>query len=157
MHLNKKTDLPMRYRTLGSGAFRNVSQSTLLVAKDNGEGALPDERLMAQEATNLCADTRAVGFTMFGVGAYHRVNWGSQWEDVDVDELMTDKRQSKKDQAQRLLRQWLANGPVLARDLEEWSKRAGIGWRTITEAKKAIGAIAIPPERRNGPWQWRLG
>jgi putative DNA primase/helicase len=155
IHLNKKTELPMQHRTLGSGAFRNVSQSTLLVAKD--DGGLEQHRVMAQETANLCADTRAVRFSTVAVGAYHRIVWGRDWENIDVDELMADKRKTKKDKAQQLLRQWLANGPVPVQTLMAKAKAAGIGWRTMTEAKKDIGAEIHKPEgTRVAGWQWKL-
>jgi hypothetical protein len=156
IHLNKKVDLPMAHRTLGSGAFRNVSQSTLLVAKD--DDGLEHHRIMARETANLCAETRAVRFSTVAVGAYHRVDWSRDWENVDVDELMTDnKRKTKKDKAVQLLRQWLADGPVLVTTLEARAKAAHIGWRTMQDAKKESGAVSDKPEgTRFDEWRWKL-
>jgi hypothetical protein len=153
LHFNKKEELSARYRHLGSVAFRNVSQSTLLIANNSG---MPGERVMAQEAANLTPIKRAVSFSMRSVGAYHRVVWGRSWEDADVDEIMANKRQSKQQRAETLLREWLANGAVAVEELHQRAKAEGIGWRTIESAKSAIGAASIPPRQLGGKWSWEL-
>jgi hypothetical protein len=152
LHLNKKTDLPAKYRGLGGVGIRNVSQSTIMVGLN---ADIPGERFMAQDAANLCAETRSVSFTMVNVGAYHRIEWGTHWEEADLDERMADKRKSKQDRAQQLLRQWLARGPVLVEDLESWTEQEGIGWRTMCKAKNDYGAKSIrKSSARDAPWYW---
>jgi hypothetical protein len=154
LHLNKKDDLPVRYRHLGGVAFRNVAQSSLLVAKSE----LPEERIMALDAGNLIPerDRRAVSFVLLGPGSYPRVNWGSHWQDVDLDELMTSKKLTKKERAQLLLEQWLAAGPVLVEELRKRTKEAGISWRTMEEAKREIGAVSQRPEPFSPGAKWKL-
>jgi putative DNA primase/helicase len=153
LHLNKKEDLSARYRGLGSVAFRNVSQSTMMVALDNDT---PGRRYLAQDAANLCEQTRAVSFSMERVGAYHRVAWDDEWHDVDLEEIMANKRASKAEHAQTLLRDWLADGPVLVDTLMDKAKAAKIGWRTVQTAKTKIGAITVKRGLFGGKWKWRL-
>jgi hypothetical protein len=152
LHLNKKVDLPGRYRALGSVGFRNVAQSTVVVAKNDHAAG---ERLMMQDAANLVAETRAVSFSMVTRGHYHRVDWGSDFEDVDIDEIMADKRKSKKSEAVKLLQQWLADGPLPVDEVRQRAKKQRIGWRTIQEASKEVGVHSYK-EGVKGPWSWRL-
>ena len=53
LHVNKKQDMAARYRGLGSVAFRNVAQSTMMVVASGS----PAERFMVQDAAN-CARKR---------------------------------------------------------------------------------------------------
>jgi hypothetical protein len=152
LHLNKKPDLPARYRGLGGVGIRNVSQSTIMVGLN---ADFPGERFMAQDAANLCAETRSVSFQMVNVGLYHRIEWGSHWEEADLDERMADKRESKQDRAQQLLRQWLARGPVEVDELKSRTEREGIGWRTMKKAKKDYGAKSVRMSpARDAPYYW---
>jgi hypothetical protein len=152
LHVNKKTDLPTRYRGLGSVAFRNVAQSCLVVAKHPD---LPDQRCLAQDAANLTARLHSVSFCPVSVGTYHRIEWDQDWQDVDVDELLADQRTSKKGQAETLLRQWLAQGPVRTEKLQELAQQHHISWRTVCAAKKVIGVISQKPKGKLH-WTWRL-
>jgi putative DNA primase/helicase len=154
LHVNKKVDLPGRYRALGSVGFRNVAQSTLLVAKN--DEVMPGERLLVQEAANLVAVTRAVSFSMHTVGRYHRVDWGRDWQDVDVDELMADKRKSKKGKAAKLLQQWLADGPLEVDEVKRRAKKHDIGWRTMNEASNEAGVRKHKGRGTNDRWSWSL-
>ena len=74
-------------------------------------------------------------FSMSTVGAYHCVDWGSEWHEVDLDEVMANKQPSKKETAKTLLSEWLADGPVRVEKLKEWTKQKGISWRTMNGAK----------------------
>jgi len=154
LHLNKKEDSSPRYRALGSVGFRNVSQSTIMVAANSN---CPGERFMAQDAANLCKETRSVTFSMCSVRSYHRIEWGGHWEEADLDEIMADKRQSKQQQAQRLLREWLADGPVPVEDLQSLAKEQGISWRTMLRVKDEIGVVSDKPRGTLiGGWVWKL-
>jgi AAA domain len=150
LHLNKKTDLPARYRGLGGVGIRNVAQSVIMVGLNKDA---PGERFMAQDAANLCAETRAVSFQMTHVGLYHRIEWGSHWEEADLDERMAEKRESKQDRATQLLRQWLAHGPVEVEELKRRAKKEGISFRTMETAKKDYGAASVR-KSRDDPWCW---
>jgi hypothetical protein len=152
LHLNKKVDLPGRYRALGSVGFRNVAQSTVVVAKND---QVPGERLMIQDAANLVAETRAVSFSMVTRGHYHRVDWGTDWEEADIDEIMANKRKSKKGEAVELLQQWLAEGPLPVEEVQQRTKKHAIGWRTMQDASKEVGVRSYK-EGVTGPWSWRL-
>ena len=154
-HLNKKQDLSPRYRGIGSVAFRNVSRSTILIAKSDEQGS---QRIMIQEKANLTPDKRAVAFSTEPVHGYPRIRWGTDWEeDVDVDDVLADKRTSKKQRGEKLLREWLADGPVTIDELQQKAEHAGIGWRTIVSAKKEIGVVSNKRKGRlRGSWTWSL-
>jgi hypothetical protein len=154
LHVNKKTDLPTRYRGLGSVAFRNVSQSTLVTAKDPDD---PGQRYLCQDAANLCPETRSVSFRMKTVRAYHKIEWGTEWEDVDVDQIMDDKPTPKKERAQKLLRESLSKGPVTVKELKTLAQQHGISWRTMNNAKVALGIESDKPEGvEDAGWKWEL-
>jgi hypothetical protein len=151
IHFNKKADLPVKYRTLGAGAFRNVAKSSVIYAKNPDVGG--PEFYMAQEISNLTAGTRAVAYSMYPIRGYHRVDWGSEREDVDINDLLADKRPSKQQKAEQLLREWLADGPVAVKELEQRAQQHGIKWRNMQRAKKDIGVSAHKGAKG---WTWRL-
>ena len=150
IHHNKKADLKVKYRPLGSVAFRNVAKSSVLVAK----AEMANEFYLAQECSNLTPWTRAVTYSTVSEGDYHRVEWGSDWEEVDVDELMEAQRPKKQQRAETMLREWLADGPVDTELLRQKAKDAGIGWRTVERAKAAIKADSVRAAK--GRWTWKL-
>jgi hypothetical protein len=151
LHVNKKQDSSAQYRGLGSVAFRNVSQSTLLVAPNGNTG----ERYLAQDAANHVAKTRAVTFSMSSVGAYHRIDWGNAYcDDLDLDEVMSGKTASKIDRAKTLLREVLAEGPLASRAMLKRGADQGIGRRTMFDAKRALNIKAH--KSKDGTWSWKL-
>src|SRR5262249_30906835 len=136
-HVNKQTDQAVQFRGLGTVAYRNVSKSTLLFARDPDD---PDHCIMAQEKKNLTRHKRAVGFRFQTVPAnpFPRIAWDEDWLEVDVNELLT-RKPNKQKVAERKLREWLQAGSQWAQDIQEKAGQAGIGESTLKQAKKNLG------------------
>jgi AAA domain/RepB DNA-primase from phage plasmid len=152
LHLNKNADQAARYRGLGSIAFRNVAKSSLLVAKDPEHR---DRRFLAQEKKNLTAEQWAVTFDLQSAprSAFSRLNWGERCPGViEVDELL-HKKPTKQQQAARLLRECLQDGPRPATEVKALAERRGIKPDTL---KRAKAALAITSERRHEEWFWQF-
>jgi hypothetical protein len=60
--------------------------------------------------------------------------------------------------AVEFLREELAGGDQPVRDLQAAAKNAGLSWRTVERAKKALGidAIRISSGDSSGYWEWHL-
>src|SRR5262249_852362 len=140
LHMNKQTDQNAKHRALGTVAFRNVSKSTLLVVPNPD---LPDGRVMAQEKSNLTRKKYIVGFTLCTVARseYPRVDWDKQWMETDIEELMNCKP-SKQRQAERLLRQWLKEGPRRRKHVLALAQRRDISEATLKLAKQNLAIVS---------------
>jgi hypothetical protein len=152
LHLNKKTDQPASTRGIGTMAFRNVPRSRVLVGI-NAEGS----RYMVQEKKNLTEKRKALSFEIHPIPSdpkKSRIEWGDRWEDIDPNELLEAKKLSKQETAIRLLREWLANGPLPAREIYALAKEKDIGKNTVNTAKESIGIK--PKKRKLGGWYWEL-
>jgi RecA-family ATPase len=153
LHLNKGTDQPARNRGMGSMAFRNFPRSRVLVARDDS-----GSRLMVQEKANLAPnENRAVRYDTRPARsnpAHPEVRWGDQWEKVDPDELLSVKKLKKVKLAERLLKEWLANGPLSANEVYERAQREKITKGTLDRAKDELH-IDSEKDGLKG-WYWRL-
>jgi hypothetical protein len=67
-------------------------------------------------------------------------------------------RHPKQDAGEALLRAMLANGPVPSRKIKAAARGAGIGLRTLFQAKAAAGvrSVAEPRRGRGATWKWFL-
>jgi putative DNA primase/helicase len=153
LHLNKSTEQAAKHRGLGSIAFRNVPRSRLLVAKDS-----VGQHFMVQEKGNYSrSDERAVSFELVSAPtnrAVAIVEWGTEWEKVDPDDLVAAKKLSKQRDAVVRLREWLADGPVHSDELRKRARELDISPRTLDLAKKVLGVQS--KKHRSGGWFWHL-
>ena len=98
--------------------------------------------------------------------AASRIEWGSDTVMRTADEILqataAENDSPSKAEAEDFLRNALADSPRLAKEIESEAKEAGIAWRTVRRAQKALG---IRPERRaesgdglgkTGRWYWSL-
>jgi hypothetical protein len=102
LHLNKKTDLAPRQRVLGSVAYTNVPRSLVMFSASLEH---PNRTLMMQNKPNLLhiTDLKTVAFSS-PRRRIPRVEWDSEWLDVDIQEVMAAKQQTKQERAKSLLR-----------------------------------------------------
>jgi hypothetical protein len=78
---------------------------------------------------------------------------------VDVDTLLSGPVLDRQERraADEWLRELLADGPALVRDLQAAARAAGLVWRTIERAKTRLGVrAALLGYGPAGRWQWRL-
>ena len=154
MHLAKSAQRPAIYRAVGSIAFAAAARIVLAVAADPDDAT---RRILAPIKSNLCAPPAALAYAL----ADGRLAWDSApVPDVDVDALLSGPAPDRQErrEAESWLREALADGPVLARDIQRHSSQAGIASRTLWRAKKVLN---IEADRygygREGKWFWRLG
>ena len=154
MHLAKSSQRPAMYRAVGSIAFAAAARVVLAVAADPER---QDRRLVAPIKSNLSAPPAALAYTL----ADGRLTWeAGPVPDVDVNALLAGPpldRQERRE-ADGWLREMLADGPVLSRDIQRAGDAAGFSWRTLWRASKRLG---VETERMGGlgaagKWYWRL-
>jgi hypothetical protein len=88
LHLNKDTKRKARQRMLGSVALANAARSVLMV----GQSLVAGRRLLMMEKCNLVRDRRAVAFAIMQDDDQEPIaDWETEWEDVDVDAVLSEK------------------------------------------------------------------
>jgi hypothetical protein len=142
-HLNKNTDRPSLYRGGGSIGLAAVARSVVLVAKHPDDPAL---RVLASQKCNLCADDRKVP-QAFRIGqdsrGRPRLEWLADAPPIDVDELLAPKKPGPApdvlEKAKQYVRDHLANGPKLRRDVVEAGQHVNLNEKAIQRAANALG------------------
>jgi len=149
------------YRITGSLAFVAQARAVWAVARDPDD---PGRRLFLPVKWNLTEDTTGLAFTIrsFTPGAAPVVAWERAPVSVTADDAIGVQRgrpgpkPEQHDEAVAWLRDALAGGPRLAKELyEEAREGQGISRRTLERGRQALGVVAWRPQNP-GPWWWRL-
>jgi putative DNA primase/helicase len=152
VHLNKDTQKKSTGRILGGTGIVNVARSTLLVlaAEKNS-----NRRFLMMDKINLWPDRKSVEFRMLDVEGQPQIKWGTDYEDLDLDEVLAGKNENltKREEADILLRRWLKDGPLRSIEVRERVKEAGIALNTFKAAKKDIGVVS---KKIDDVWWWEL-
>jgi hypothetical protein len=160
-HLNKSGGANPLYRGLGSIGIIAAARSGLLLAADPDD---PERRILALSKGNLARPVASLAFRLEAVpgASVARVAWDgeSSWTATTLLQGQTeedgDSRRSVIDEARAWLREVLAAGPRLARELRQEASERGIGRSALYAARKAEG-ITISKERTvQGSWVWAL-
>ncbi len=153
MHLAKSTQRPAIYRAVGSIAFAAAARTVLAVAADPDRD---DRRIMAAVKSNLAASPAALAYTL----SEGRLVWASHpVSQVDVDALLSGPVPDRQERraADEWLRDRLAEGPALVRDIQAAARASGLVWRTVERAKTRLGVrAALLGYGPTGRWRWRL-
>jgi AAA domain len=150
LHLNKNEDQAVKHRGMGSVAFRNVSKSTVLFAYDPTD---PTQRLMAQDKKNLTPQKRTLAYTLPVTRGFPKVQWGRDWEQIDIEDVMNGKL-TKQERATSWLRKLLKDGPVAVADIQAQRATTGVSKGTMKLVKTTIGVESV--KRSDGTWCWQL-
>lgn len=152
LHMNKDTSKKGTGRVLGGGAFVNVSRTVLFVAPAAKKS---NRRFLMVGKTNLWPEKRSVEFTMTNVDGQAQIEWGSEYEELDLDEVLAGKSRhlTKGDEAEIALRRWLTEGPMSVTDIKQLAEEAAISFATFKIAKKEVG---VKSEKRADGWWWGL-
>jgi hypothetical protein len=162
-HLNKSPSANPLYRGLGSVGIIGAARSGLLLAVDPDD---PDRRVLALAKGNLTRPPASLAFRLEEApgATVARVVWDgeSPWTATQLLHMQRqagddgDGRRSVIDDARAWLRETLAAGPRLARELRHEASERGIGRSALYAARKAEG-ITIAKERTvQGSWVWAL-
>lgn len=157
MHPNKNSkEGNLLYRISASLDFAAAARSVMVVARhpDN-----PEQRVMATVKCNLSAHPQpmAFGFTHDGHFTWQGVTA------VDVSQLMVATAREDTpalEDAKQFLRDVLADGAVLAKDVLAEARECGIKEITLRRAAKELGVdiahLGKRGEKGGGKWTWRL-
>lgn len=132
-HMNKLQGAASLYRTNGSIDVAGAVRSILSVGKRRHE---KDKRVMVHIKSNLAAAGPAMVYQLTD-----HIEWLEQ-ADIDAEELFSafgSERDTKRDRAEHELLRLLAERDVPAARIESHFKELGISYRTVTDAKKALG------------------
>lgn len=148
---------------MGSRAFTGLARSVLHLMIDPDD-LTKQRRLLLPGKNNLAERPAGLAFDI-GPGEIEQrpcVRWMDGEVTMTADEAVNrdpqheDQKRTERDEAADWLRQTLAEGPMLSKEVQEQAKEGeGIAKRTLDRAKKAAGVVAYRPENP-GPWYWRL-
>ncbi|HTY21252.1 MAG TPA: AAA family ATPase, partial [Geobacteraceae bacterium] len=160
-HLSKGGSGEALMRVTGSLAFVAAARAAFLVARDPGAA---NRRLFLPIKNNICRDETGLAFTLESVelpGSIEtsRVCWHDTAVTITADEAMAPqedpKERSALDEAKLFLTNLLADGPVSSRQIRADAEGAGLSWRTVQRAQKAVGIDAYKGGMNEG-WFWML-
>ena len=148
-HLNKSQSANSAQRGLGSMDFRAAARSVLLVGKLKNNRNI---RVMVHDKSSLAEEGPSRGFTLDN-GTLH---WQEGYENLTADELLSGAaRGNKVALAEDLIREQLAGGhPVLANEIYQMAKAAGISRRTVEMAKRNMPDVTA--RKLRNCWAWSL-
>jgi hypothetical protein len=157
-HLNKSGGGPAIYRTMGSLAFAAAARAAWAVSKDKDD---PRRRLVLPLKNNIAPDMGGLAYRIepVGAGGCPVVTWEPDPVNVSADDALAadrgDDERTERDDAAEWLRDYLGDGPKLARDVLTESKAAGFSKRTIDRAKR-VACVRTRKEAFGGGWVWAL-
>jgi hypothetical protein len=158
-HLNKAPGGNPLYRGGGSIGIGGAARSVLLVAQDPHDET---RRIIASAKSNLGPTPEALAYRIVAdeLRDCALVSWAGTVAYSAADLLTSPVEAPKRDQAEELLSELLADGPMRQSDIKRHTDAAGVSWRTVETAKKRLGIISeqrpVEGKRGAGPSWWRL-
>jgi hypothetical protein len=162
-HLTKSPTANPLYRGLGSIGIIGAARSGLLLAPDPDD---PERRILAVGKRNLTRPPASLAFRLEAVPgtSVARVVWDgeSPWTATQLLHMQgqatgdADGHRSVVDEARAWLRETLASGPRLARELRQEASERGIGRSALYAARKAEGITIAKEHTVQGSWVWAL-
>ena len=148
-HLNKSQSANSAQRGLGSMDFRAAARSVLLVGRLKHDR---DIRVMVHDKSSLAPEGNSRAFSLEN-GTLH---WQEGYENLTADALLSGvTRGNKVALAEDLIREQLAGGhPVLANEIYQLAKDAGISRRTVEMAKRNMPDVTA--RKLRNCWAWSL-
>jgi putative DNA primase/helicase len=160
-HLRKSESTSAQNKVIGSIAFSAAARAVYMVARDPDD---EDVRLVLCAKNNLAADNAGYRYVIkVNDESVPYVEWSDERETRTADEVLGSSgiKSLPVDEAERWIRQTLANGPVRSKTMRELARAAGHSWRTIERAREGMSDVmierdVIAGQGWKGPWQWRL-
>jgi putative DNA primase/helicase len=155
---------------IGSIAFVAAARAAFIVTRDP-DNTDPARRLFVQAKNNLAADSGGLAFRVEQriVGkdiVASAISWEGERIACTADEILSANREGsekpERAEAEEFLRDALSSGPRPSTEIEAEARGAGVSWRTVRRAQKALG---IKPYRKaeagdglgkSGRWYWSL-
>jgi hypothetical protein len=150
-HLSKDASKAAIHRIIGSVAFSAAARAVWLVADDKDGDT---RRIFCPVKCNLAPLAKSLAFRIED-GAVH---WEAGQFEANANDLLSDGNgESPLNEAVQFLREILADGRVLSKEVQKLAKQSGISERTLNRAKKVVG---VKSEREGigvtSVWFWRL-
>lgn len=166
VHLNKATGANTLYRAGGSIGIPAAVRSALLLARDPDD---PDpergtRRVVAHVKSNIGPQQETLAANIETI----RLDDGTEapclkitgTSDASAADLLggpVAEVRTKRDDAADFLREELADGPRPVKEIKDAAGEAGIGWRTIEDAKAELKVSARREGfGKEGGWKWSL-
>jgi len=139
-HLNKKVDMDMQHRSIGSVAFNAVPRAVWGVfAKEDDDGFSEDKRrFFFPIKDNLCINPDAMEFSIIDNAVVFGGKLSRQEMNNQIDS--TKKTPTKKEQAKEIILNALQDGDIESDALIQIVTSQGISERTATDARKELRA-----------------
>jgi hypothetical protein len=160
-HLNKSGSTNPLYRGVGGIGIIGAARAGLLLTADPDD---PDRRVLAVTKGNLTRPAPSLAFRLedHAGNGVARVVWEgeSPWTATQLLQAQAtehgDASPSAVQVARALLRETLADGPRPAREVRREAAARGIGYTSLTAARKAEGVTAHKERVAHGQWIWTL-
>ena len=152
-HLNKIFGRRALYRGTGSIGIAATARSTLLAGRHPDD---PDRRVLTHVKNNLGPEGPSLGYRLTAGPTGKVVAWDGATNLTADDVVREDAATAGASKlAEKWLKETLAKGPVRATVIETEAAKMGIGFKTLRNAKKRIGAdsrlVHTETERY---WEW---
>ena len=156
-HLNKAEEKSAMYRAGGSIAFIAAVRMAWMFVKDRND---PERRLMVLLKSNIEKNPGAFAFSIQETESGPRVVWESGTVEADLDDVLQPAgahRGTVRENTEKWLRELLANGPLLSKEVDEAANAAGLTHATLRRAKTALKVKATREGyASNGQWKLSL-
>lgn len=159
-HLNKKVDMDMQHRSIGSVAFNAIPRAVWGVfAKEDEEGFSDTKRrFFFPIKDNLCINPDALEFSIVN----NAVCFGNKLSRLEMSGQInpnSNRAPSKKEQAKELILHALTKGDLESEELVGLCRQHDISERTATDARRELRAAGKidthNPEGRGFKWLLR--
>ncbi len=163
-HLNKSGGTQALMRIIGSVAFSAAPRSIYLIVRDEDNN---NRRLFLPVKNNLAKIRTGLAFRVVEklapepvFDAYPVIEWENAPVMMTADEALAQKPDGRKseplERAKKLLAEMLAKGPVWQKEVERRASAAGIGGKSLRNARDALDVEAKREGGRAGSWLWSL-
>lgn len=146
-HMTKSASRKGLYRGLGSIDIAATARSILLIGRPEEDSNF---RIIVHVKSNLAPRGNSMSFTFDSSGKFC-------WQELDVEytvqDLLGTPKKKKHNRAEEILLEILEKGEALATDIYGVCSSAGLGKRTVDQAKKDLGIRSI---RKDNRWFWQL-
>jgi hypothetical protein len=153
-HLNKVGGrLRAIYRGTGSIGIAGTARSLLLAGRHPDD---PNRRVLAHSKNNLGEEGPSLGYRLVTTGSVPTIAWDGPTNLTADDVCQADTISGGASrEAEKWLRELLANGPVRSAIVEAAAHKAGICFATLKESKKRI-RVESRRVVRDGEtfWEW---
>jgi putative DNA primase/helicase len=154
-HLRKSAGAAI-HRAIASIAFAAAARAVWAVACDPSD---PERRLMLAVKQNLGPNIGGLAFRVETQIDLPHLDWESGAVNMEANDVLNveDREDhSERAEAEQWLREYLADGPVGAREVIRAAKDVGVTRTTLWRAASSAGVIKRKIGGRGAGWEWSL-